>query len=288
MSIKKSARCHIRMDSRWVAASAACMGISVFIRTVYYFGLINLRDLDRYALAVEVIAPMIIAAGYLFIIKGFQFNSPVLVGGLMGVYAVNYLLVRGNSTMAIVAGALLVVTGILYVVTGLGYLPSQIPVIVAALILLLFRLFAVDVNGYILPFAQFQPIVYLPKASDFFGFLAVSLMAPPLNLTKLHSASVPSAEEEPASEETVLDSDQPEEAPAEVPADAPAASDLDFLFSFDDPTAPADDPLATAEDPLASVEDPATPAEDPMVPADPSQALPADASDADEEDLFSF
>lgn len=200
MSLTKSARCHIRMQSRWASASAVCMGISVFLRTVYYFGLINLRDLGGFELAMEVILPMLIAASYLIMIKGLQLNSPILFGGLIGVYAANYLLLMNTNVTGIIGGVLLVVTAVLFIVTGLGYIPFRIPVVSAAVVLVLFRFFAIDLNGYILPLAGFHPVAYLPEASNLLGFLAVALMAPALQLTRLHVSAADAGEDVPSEE----------------------------------------------------------------------------------------
>ena len=196
MNLTKSARCHIRMDSRWVGASAVCMGISVFIRTVYYFGLINLRDLNGFELAMEVILPMVVAAGYLVMIKGFQLNSPTLFGGLIGLYAANYLMLMNTNVTGIVGGVLLIVTAAVFIITGLGFIPNRIWVVSAAVILALFRTFVIDLSGYILPISELQPVAYLPEASNLFGFWAVALMAPALQVSRLHSASVPAESSE--------------------------------------------------------------------------------------------
>ena len=204
MNLEKRVRCHIRMNSRWAFLSAVCMGLSVFVRTVYYFGLINLRDLDGFALSTQVIIPMVIAAGYLIMIKGFRFNSPILFGGLFGAYAVNYFLLMNTSGAGVITGVLLAVTAVIFVVTGLGYLPVRIPVICASVALALFRLIAMDLLTWLLPFSAFRPVAYLPEASNCFGILAVALMAPALQLSPLpvtgSSGDV-----------------SPEEAPQEVP-----------------------------------------------------------------------
>lgn len=189
MNLTKCARCHIRMQSRWASASAVCMGISVFLRTVYYFGLVNLRDLNAFEIAMDVVFPMIIAAGYLVMIKALRLNSPTLFGGLIGLYAVNYLLLMNATTSGMIVGVLLVVSAAVFIATGLGYVPMRTPVVAAAAVLVLFRFFVVDLAGYILPLIQFRPVAYLPDASNLFGILAVSLMAPALQVSRLHVSS---------------------------------------------------------------------------------------------------
>lgn len=227
MNLSKSARCHIRMNSRWAYLSAVCMGISVFIRTVYYFGLVNLRDLGGFALATEVILPMIIAAGYLIMIKGLQLNSPTLFGSLIGVYALNYLLLMRIDATGIIGGVLLVVTAGVFIATGLGFIPIRMPVVAASAVLVLFRFFIVDLTGYILPLSEFRPVMYLPEASNLFGFLAVALMAPALQLTRLRVGGEESEESAPDEENTFVPDGElsiADEEPA--PEDAPVSEEL--------------------------------------------------------------
>lgn len=207
MNLVKSARCHIRMQSRWVSVSAVCMGISVFLRTVYYFGLINLRDLSGFEVAMDVVFPMIIAAGYLVMIKGLQLNSPTLFGGLIGLYAVNYLLLMNATAAGVIVGVLLVASAAVFMATGMGYVPTRIPAVAAAAVLVLFRFLVVDLFGYVLPITQFHPVAYLPDASNLFGILAVALMAPALQVAKLAQASAEGEEPAPVEE-------APEEAPS--------------------------------------------------------------------------
>lgn len=207
MNLVKSARCHIRMQSRWVSVSAVCMGISVFLRTVYYFGLINLRDLSGFEVAMDVVFPMIIAAGYLVMIKGLQLNSPTLFGGLIGLYAVNYLLLMNATAAGVIVGVLLVASAAVFMATGMGYVPTRIPAVAAAAVLVLFRFLVVDLFGYVLPITQFHPVAYLPDASNLFGILAVALMAPALQVAMLAQASAEGEEPAPVEE-------APEEAPS--------------------------------------------------------------------------
>lgn len=216
MNLTKSVRCHIRMDSRWANASAVCMGISIFLRTVYYFGLINLEDLNGFDLSMQVVLPMVIAAGYLLMIKVLRINSPILVGGLMVVYAVSYTMIMGKGASAIVGTVLLIATAVLFVVTGMGYLPSRVAVIATGIVTLVFRFVAVDLMMYILPLAAFRPMVYLPEASNLFGIAAISVMCPALCLSPLRrnmdlTAQEPAEEAETEAEEAAEEAEEPED-----------------------------------------------------------------------------
>ena len=214
MSLKKNVRCHIRMDSRWAGASAVCMGISLFLRTVYYFGLVNLKDLGSFEIAMQMILPLVVAAGYLLMIKALRINSPILFSGLVAVYAVNYILIMDGSASALVGAVLLVLTAGLFLLTGMGYLPYRAPLIAVGLLALLFRVIVVDLLGYLLPISQFHPIAYLPEASNLFGLAAISTMCPAVQLSPIRRAS---EEKAPDAAEGSQDASLPDEAAEPVP-----------------------------------------------------------------------
>lgn len=178
MNLTKSYRCYIQMDSRWANASAVCMGCSMFLRSVYYFGLINLMDLNGFDIFMQVILPMMIAGGYLVMIKALRLNSPVLFGGLIGIYALNHMITMGTSASAIVGGLLLAATAVLFAATSMGYIPSRMPLIAVSMAALALRFLAVDLLTYILPFSQFHPVAYLPEASNLFGQAAIAAICP--------------------------------------------------------------------------------------------------------------
>ena len=194
MSLTKTVRCHIRMDSRWANASAVCMGLSIFLRTVYYFGLVNLKDLNAFEIAMQVVLPLVVAAGYLLMIKALRINSPILFGGLVALYAVNYILIMDGSGSAIAGAVLLVATAALFVGTGMGYIPMRLPLIAAGIATLIFRFSVVDLMGYILPLADFHPVAYLPEASNLFGLAAIAAMCPAVQLSPLRRTADDAAE----------------------------------------------------------------------------------------------
>lgn len=250
MNLTKSVRCHIRMDSRWAKASAVYMGISIFMRTVYYFGLINLQDLNGFDLAMQVIMPMIIAAGYLLMIKGLRINSPILVGGLVALYAVNYLMIMDGSASAIAGAVLLIATAVLFVVTGLGYLPYRTPLIAVGTLMLAFRFAVVDLMGYILPLSEFHPIEYLPEASNLFGLAAIAAMCPAFQLSPLRRT-------------IELSSQEPTEQPAPVEEAEPAAQQEAFGTSeaVEELELPEEAEFAAAESEVEASEEAEIPAE---------------------------
>ena len=260
MNLTKSVRCHIRMDSRWANASAVWMGLSIFLRTVYYFGLVNLEDLGGLDLSMQVVFPMIVAAAYLLMIKALRLNSPILVGGLVAAYAINYLMIMDGSASAIAGAVLLAVTAVLFVATGMGYVPSRMPLIAAGIATLAFRFVVVDLMTYILPLSQFRPIAYLPEVSNLCGLAAIAAMCPALQLSPLRrnmdlTAQEPAEAAETEDEETAEEAGDPED--GMFPQAQEAAQD--DLAAFEEVLPDAEqfgaEVAETAEEPAADAEE---------------------------------
>lgn len=241
MGLNKRARCYIRMDSRWASASSVCMGISVFIRAVFYFGLTNLRDLSGFEVAMDVILPMVVAAAYLIVLKGLLLNSPLLFGGMIAILGVNDLFTNSSGGAGVFGGVLMLVFAALFLSTGLGYLPNRIGVVCGAAVLVSYRVFAMDMN-LILPLKEFHPIAYLPEASSLFVFLAVALLAPALQLTPIRSMVNEGGAADPTQivpapvQTSESESPIPEEVPAEAPVEMAADTAPDEIPA--EPTSP--------------------------------------------------
>ncbi len=182
MNWKQSVRCQMQMDSHWIQTSVVFMGLCVFLKAVYYLGLINIKDLTSFQLTTQLILPVTVASVYLILIKGLNMNSPILLGVLSSLYAVDYLLAmdKGETVSAI----LMAVNAALFLATIFGYLPDTTPVVIASVISVLYRVVVVDVFGYILPFSEWKIIPYLPLLANMFAVIAVGLLAPAVQLTQ--------------------------------------------------------------------------------------------------------
>lgn len=225
MTYTKRVRCFFRLNSAWAQCSAVCMGLSIFIRAVYYLGIMNFNDLTGTILAIHVTLPVVLAAAYLIMLRGLRFNSPMLMGVLACGYAVSYLLITDGSGTALMGAALLVLTAGLLVVTGMGILTTRIPLLLAALATLAYRVIVIDWMHCFQSPEGFRLIAYLPELSNFFGLFAILVMVPSLRLVPLQrtmprqeAPTAPAPEPVPAPEADP--EPQPEEAEENItPAD---------------------------------------------------------------------
>lgn len=193
MNLKQSVRCQMQMDSRWIQISVIFMGLSVFLRAVYYLGLTNFQDLNGFQLITQLIVPVVVAAIYLILIKGLNLNSPILLGVLSGLYAIDYLLSMEKSEM--VSAVLLAVNVAAFLAAVFGFLSDTKLVVLFGILSMAYRVIAVDLIGYILPLGEWHIISYIPLLSNMFAVLAIGFLSPALQLTHRRKQLVEETEE---------------------------------------------------------------------------------------------
>ena len=57
LNVSKSMTCRLAAKGRWGESAAAWMGLSFFLRMVYYFGLKNLNDVPVFEIIFSVVLP---------------------------------------------------------------------------------------------------------------------------------------------------------------------------------------------------------------------------------------
>ncbi len=182
MDLKQPVHYKMQMDSHWIQMSVVFMGLCVFLKAVYYLGLTNFQDLSAFQLITKLIMPIAIAAVYLILIKGLSLNSPILLGVLSGLYAVDYLLaMEQNET---VSAVLLAANAAVFLATVYGFLPDRKALIIVSIISMIYRVAAVDLLGYIFPLSDWHIVPYIPSLANMFAVLAIGFLSPALQLTQ--------------------------------------------------------------------------------------------------------
>ncbi len=185
---QKSADGLIRIGSRWAKVSACAMGISLFVRMMYYFGLVNLRDFSGWDVATRVWIPMVLSAVYLIFLRFIRRNEAIFTGGFLAALAVSYLLTLPATFGGILGGILVVVMAAGFVLLSLGIVPVPnarrllVSVGVAALT---YRVLTVELFGWLLPITQFRPIAYLAEGANLAMLVSMSVICLALRLRPL-------------------------------------------------------------------------------------------------------
>ena len=184
LKFEKTTSCRLASRGKWGNLAAAWMGLSFFLRMVWYFGLMNFNDLAGGEIALRVVIPLVISICFILMLKIKAFGMPLAAGSMAVVYAVSYFFCENMNLGGVFSGILLLATAGLILASVLGYVPERKWLLWAAVITAAFRLIFVDLLGYILPLSELKPFAYIPMASNGCGLIAICYLSCALRLRK--------------------------------------------------------------------------------------------------------
>lgn len=184
LKLSKSMTCRLAAKGAWGERAAAWMGLSFFLRMVYYFGFMNLKDVPGFEIAFSVVLPLIISVAFILMLKLPQLSHPMAAAGLALAFAVNYFFAERMNFGGVVSGILVLAMAGLILAAVLGYIPERKWLLWAGMAVLGVRVLFVDLFGYFLPLSELRIIAYIPMASNLFGVAAICCLCPALRLHK--------------------------------------------------------------------------------------------------------
>ena len=184
LKLAKNMSCRLAARGHWGSLAAAWMGLSFFLRMVFYFGLTNFNDLGATELIFRVTLPLLISVAFILVLKIKDLGKPLFAAGLAVAFGVNYFLAENMSFGGVVSGILVLALAGMILAAVLGYIPQRKWLLWTAVGVLAFRLIFVDLLGYILPLGELRLFAYIPLASNACGVAALSSLAAALRLRK--------------------------------------------------------------------------------------------------------
>lgn len=184
LKFEKTMSCRLAARGKWGNLAAAWMGLSFFLRMVYYFGLMNFNDLGGFEIGFRVALPLLVSVAFILMLKVKLLGNPLIAGTVACVYAVNYFFAEYLNFGGLISGILVLVCAVLILLSSLGYVPERKWLIWAGLCSLVFRVVFVDLFGYILPLSEIKLAAYIPMASNMCGVIAVSFLCSAMRLRK--------------------------------------------------------------------------------------------------------
>ena len=184
LKLSKSMTCDLGAMGTWGQRAAAWMGLSFFLRMVYYFAFLNLNDVPGGEIVFSVVLALAISVAFILMLKLKKLSRPVVGAGLGLAYAVNYFLTEQMNFGGVVSGILVLALAGMILAAVLGYVPQRKWLLWTAVGVLGFRLLFVDVIGHILPLSELKLIAYIPRASNLFGVVALASLCAALELKK--------------------------------------------------------------------------------------------------------
>lgn len=129
MQLKQYTRYHVNFDSKWTAACGALMGLSFFLRIIYYFGLMSLRDVGIIELLSSAILGIVLCGSAVVCLNCLHLNAPGLYG-LMGALQCFLLIIlsftTGSPVRIVLAIIWYVLAALVFLATVGGYLPGRL------------------------------------------------------------------------------------------------------------------------------------------------------------------
>lgn len=129
MKLKKYNQYQMDMRGKWTQFCGIMMGCSFFLRIVYYFGLINLRDVAGSEIFATMLLGLVLCATFVIVLNYLRLNAPGIYGILGAVQCL--LLIIGNfsggSVLRIVLSILwYTFAAVVLLATIGGYLPGRV------------------------------------------------------------------------------------------------------------------------------------------------------------------
>ena len=184
LKLSKSMTCDLGAMGTWGQRAAAWMGLSFFLRMVYYFGFMNLKDVPTGEIVFSVVLALTISVAFILVLKLKKLNHALVAAGLCVAFAVNYFLTERMNFGGVVSAILVLAMAGMILASVLGYIPERKWLLWTGMAVVVFRLLFVDVFGYILPLTELKLIAYIPRASNLFGVFSLASLCAALELKK--------------------------------------------------------------------------------------------------------
>ncbi len=150
MKLKCYDRYQIDFKSKWATRCAATMGVSLFVRVVYFFGLMNFTQCDLAHIIFDMVLAMGLCIVFLVPFSASRRNAP----GLYAILACCFLTLlivttfSSGDVLRIILGILgYLIAGVVLLGTVAGYLPNRLLASFLLLLLLTVRFFCYDLGS---------------------------------------------------------------------------------------------------------------------------------------------
>lgn len=142
VKLKQYTRYQIDFGGKWILPAAICMGLSFFLRVVYYFGLTNIFSYDTGTIILQIILPLLFCAGYIVLLRAVKLNAPgvfAILGTAFCLLLMIWNFSSGDVLRILLSVVFYLFSGLVLLATAGGYLPGRLLSSAVFLVLLIFR-----------------------------------------------------------------------------------------------------------------------------------------------------
>ncbi len=149
MQMKKYTRYGVDFNSKWTTTCGALMGLSFFLRIIYYFGLRSLRDVGILELLTSAILGILLCGGMVVYLICLRRNVPGLYG-IAGAFQCLMVIIlsftTGSPLRIVLAVVWYALSAAILLATVGGYLPGKLLAALVFAIAVFVRLFFYDLG----------------------------------------------------------------------------------------------------------------------------------------------
>ncbi len=169
-------RYRMDMDSKGLHAGLALMGLSFFLRAVYFFGCVRIETVSFWELLIWMILPMLLEATFIVLLRIIRLDAPGIYAIAAAAFSVVLILqnLGGESLVRIILSILgHLACGVLILGVAGGFLSKQIAV-VAYLVTALVRFFCFEMVQYVF---RFRVIAFLREVTGLLVIVGLMYLA---------------------------------------------------------------------------------------------------------------
>ena len=149
MVLRRYCRFSVDFESKWIQFSGALVGLSFFLRIVYYFALMSLRDVSPVELITSTICGILLCIVFVVCLNCLHYNAPGLYG-IIGTAQCLMMIVlsftTGDAVRIVLAIIWYTLTALVMLATVGGYLPGRLLSALMFCVAFLVRLLFYDIG----------------------------------------------------------------------------------------------------------------------------------------------
>ena len=129
MKLKQYIRYQMNFRGPWLMPAKVLMGLSFFLRIVYYFGLTTFADHSFGEVLFFMILPLLICGAFIVVMSSLKLNAPPIygvIGAAMCLLLLIWSFFCGDALRIVLSILLYLSAGAVLVLTSMGYLPGKL------------------------------------------------------------------------------------------------------------------------------------------------------------------
>ena len=163
LNLKQYIRYEMRFEGNWPGICVGCMGLSFFLRILYYFGLVHLQDIGGGETFFSLILPLLFSCAFIVLFRVVKWNAPgifAILGSVFCLLLIIWNFSSGDFLRIILSVFMYIIAAAVLLATAGGYLPGNLVSTAAFAIILVFRflLYSMGQSGLSAYIAEFSSL----------------------------------------------------------------------------------------------------------------------------------